>query len=98
MICDTNRPIKIASLNRAGYKAMPAPSKMILDGISILQDLKIYFTSESKNLKFEYENYKRETDRYGVVLEKPEDKNNHLIDPTRYIALYLKIRGFIKTI
>jgi phage terminase large subunit len=98
MICDTNRPLKIASLSRAGYKSMPAPSKMILDGISILQDLKIYFTSESKNLKFEYENYKRETDRYGVVLEKPEDKNNHLIDPTRYIALYLKIRGFIKTI
>lgn len=98
IICDTNRPIKIASLERQGYKTLAAPSKMILDGLSILQDLDVYMTSDSKNLIHEYENYKRETDRYGVVLEMPEDKNNHLIDPTRYIALYLKIRGFIKTI
>lgn len=98
IVCDTNRPIKIASLQRSGYEALSAPSKMILDGIAILQDLEVYVTSESKNLIYEYENYKRETDRYGVVLEKPEDANNHLIDPSRYVALYLKIRGFIKTI
>lgn len=98
IICDTNRPVKIASLARAGYNTLSAPSKMILDGISIMQDLEIHVTKDSGNLIYEYENYKRETDRYGVVLEKPEDANNHLIDPTRYVCLYLKIRGFITSV
>lgn len=97
-ICDTNRPLKIASLNRAGYNAFPAPSKSILDGISILEDLDIYYTSDSPNIAYEQENYTRKVDRYGIVLDEPEDKDNHTIDPARYIALYLKIKGFIKTI
>lgn len=98
IVCDTNRPIKIASLTRAGYQAMSAPSKAILDGIDELNGLTVHYTSSSENIRYEQENYSRKVDRYGIVLEEPEDKDNHLMDPARYVALYLKIRGYIKKI
>jgi hypothetical protein len=37
-------------------------------------------------------------DRYGIVLEEPEDIDNHLMDPSRYIALFLQARGIIKRV
>lgn len=97
IICDTNRPLKTGALRRLGYtRAMPAVNKSILDGIDLLDELKVYYTSSSKNLKYEQENYSRKTDRYGIVLEDPEDADNHLIDPARYIVLYLQRLGIIK--
>ncbi len=51
-----------------------------------------------RNLKNEQENYSRLVDRYGVVLEEPEDLNNHLIDPARYIVAFLRAQGIIKII
>jgi len=100
IICDTNRPLKIASLRRAGYNALQAnkPKDSIVDGIDLLSNLNVYYTSDSENLKIEQENYSRKVDRYGIIMEEPEDNNNHLIDPTRYIALYLKIIGKIKIV
>lgn len=99
IICDTNRPLKTAGLRRLGYsRAIPAVNKSVLDGIDILSELKVYFTSTSANLKYEQENYSRKVDKYGVVEEEPEDLNNHLIDPVRYIALYLVRLGVIKNI
>lgn len=100
IICDNNRLLKIEALWEMGYDyAMqaPKPAGSILDGITILSDMKVYFTASSKNLKYEQENYSRMVDRYGIVLEEPEDKNNHCIDPSRYIALFLKMMGIIKS-
>lgn len=98
VICDTNRPLKIAWLRRSGYHAFPANkvAGSIEDGIDMLQNIKVYYTSTSENLKYEQENYSRKVDRYGVVLEEPEDIDNHLIDPTRYVAQYLAGRGILK--
>lgn len=98
IICDTNRPLKTAGLRRLGYNAFPAPKKGIIDGIDLLSNLKVYFTSCSENIDYEQENYSRKVDRYGIILEEPEDLNNHLIDPARYIVLYLQIKGIIKSI
>ena len=43
-------------------------------------------------------NYARKVDRYGVILEEPEDANNHLMDAIRYVSMFLLREGVIKTI
>lgn len=99
IICDNNRPLKITALWEAGFDyatAAPKPPGSIIDGITGLTNMKVYFTSSSTNLKYEQENYQREVDRYGVVLEEPIDKDNHLIDPTRYVWLFMVMQGIIK--
>ena len=99
IVCDTNRPLKIEALWSMGYDyatQAPKPQGSVIDGIDILSNLKVYYTNTSTNIRSEQENYSRQIDRYGIVLEEPEDKNNHLMDPTRYIALFLKLMGIIK--
>lgn len=100
--CDTNRPEKIKALRDAGYDyafgAYKGPGS-IVDGVDGLRSMKVYYTSSSINLKYEQENYSREVDRYGVVVEgKFEDLNNHLIDPARYIYQFLRREGIIRNI
>ena len=99
IICDNNRPIKIACLRRIGFSAYEAskPKGSILDGIDVLDNLEVYYTRDSKNLEYEQENYSRKVDRYGIILDEPEDVNNHLIDPARYVAQYLVSKGIIKS-
>lgn len=101
IICDDNRQLKIRALREAGYDSAMTARKgagSIIGGISTLNAIKVYYTSSSINLKYEQENYEREVDRYGIVLEEPVDLHNHLIDPTRYIATFLKVQGIIKKI
>jgi phage terminase large subunit len=98
IICDTNRPNKIRQLRTNGFKAFPAPNKGILDGIDLLNDLSVYYTDCSENLAYEQENYSRKVDRTGYVLDEPIDKDNHCIDPIRYVALFLVKLGVIKKI
>lgn len=99
IICDTNRPLKIAMLRKCGWDyAYKAVSKSIQDGIDIINSLDIYYTDDSPDLEAEYENYSYPKDRYGVTMEEPEDDNNHLHDPLRYVALYLVRLGIINRI
>jgi phage terminase large subunit len=100
VICDTNRPLKIRALRDHGYQAQIANKVKgsILDGIDILENLNVHYTSDSVNIHFEQENYSRKVDRYGVVLEEPEDLDNHTIDAIRYIALHLTRIGVIKAL
>jgi len=97
IICDTNRPVKIALLRRRDYEVYLAekPKGSILDGIDLLNNLNVFYTSSSENIAYEQENYSRKVDRYGVILEEPEDINNHLLDGTRYIATYLQSNGIL---
>lgn len=101
VICDNNRPLKILALRRAGWERSISALKKagsILDGIDILDGLEVYYTESSKNLEYEQENYSRVVDKYGVVQDEAEDMDNHLMDPTRYIALHLQNIGIIKKI
>jgi phage terminase large subunit len=100
VICDTNRPLKIRALRDHGYQAQIANKVKgsILDGIDILENLNVHYTSDSVNIHFEQENYSRKVDRYGVVLEEPEDLDNHTIDAIRYIVLHLTRIGVIKAL
>lgn len=101
LICDDNRPKKIAALRLIGYNAMradkgSATSGSLIDSIDFLNDMQVFYTSDSPNLTFEQENYSRKVDRYGVVTEEPEDANNHLIDPIRYVYGFLRRMGIIR--
>jgi phage terminase large subunit len=100
IVCDTNRPLKIAALRKAGWPALPAMKSpgSIIDGIDLLNNLKVFYTHTSVNLKYEQENYSRDVDRYGVILEEPQDVDNHLCDPARYIGQYLQYLGIIKKV
>lgn len=101
IICDNNRPDKIRALRDMGYSYALRASKgkgSILDGIDLLNGLEVFYTQDSKNIEAEQKNYSRKIDRYGVVLEEPEDKDNHTIDPTRYVAGFLLKENIIKNI
>lgn len=101
VVCDNNRPLKIIALRDAGWDYAIAAVKgpgSIKDGTDLLVGLKCYFTASSKNLKYEQENHSRKTDPMGNVLEEPEDTNNHLLDPARYVAQYLKAEGIINSV
>jgi phage terminase large subunit len=98
VICDTNRPLKIAILRRGGWNAIPAvkAKNSILDGIDLLDNLEVYYTKSSVNIAYEQENYSRKEDNKGVVLEEPEDMDNHHMDCARYGTLYFLGRGKIR--
>lgn len=102
ILCDDNRPMKVVALREAGFDYAITAAKgpgSILDGIGLLEKLNVFYTSSSKNLQYEQENYSRIVDRYGIVQEEPEDVNNHLCsDPARYIASFLKAQGIIKIV
>lgn len=101
IVCDSNRPLKIIALRRAGFDYAIAAIKgagSIVDGVNSLTNIPVYFTDRSTNFKYEQENYSRKVDRYGIVLEEPEDVDNHLMDCIRYIYQFLKSEGLIKTI
>jgi phage terminase large subunit len=98
VIADNNRLLKIAALRRHGYTAFPAskPAGSVNDGIDLLHNLHVVFTSSSENIRYEQENYSWKVDNHGVTLDEPEDLNNHTIDPIRYVALYLQSRGIVR--
>lgn len=100
IICDSNRPKKIAMLRRKGFNAMPAAkgAGSIIDGIDTIMNLNVFYTSDSENLEYEQENYSRQVDKYGVVQDEPEDVDNHLMDAVRYIVDRLVQLGIIKQI
>jgi len=101
IVCDTNRPLKIHALRKSGWERAIGAAKIagsILDGIDLLDNLEVYYTDTSLNLAYEQENYSRVVDKYGVVQEEAEDKDNHLMDPSRYIALHLQKHGIIKKV
>lgn len=101
IVCDSNRKLKILALRESGWDyaiAAPKGTGSVIDGIDLLNNLRVYYTSDSVNIKYEQENYSRKVDRYGIVLEEPEDVDNHHMDGARYIATFLQAEGVIRKI
>jgi len=100
IVCDSNRPTKIIALRRSGweYAVSVGGKTRLLDRIGTMQGLNVYYTSTSKNIEFEQENYSYQKDRFGVTLENPEDGNDHLINAIEYIAQKLFEMNIIKNI
>lgn len=90
VVCDNNRRNKIISLRKIGYDYAVACRKFpgsLLDNIDLLTNLNVYYTRSSVNIAYEQENYSRKVDkRSGEVLEEPEDKDDHLMQPLSYVV------------
>ena len=56
----------------------------IMAGVSKLQGYAIYVHPDCKNIMDEFYSYCYQRDKEGNWLNKPEDKNNHLMDALRY--------------
>ena len=84
--CDSADPKSIDFLANNGIRAVPAVKggDSIMRGIRWLQDYEIIIDVRCQNFKNEVEQYHFAEDKFGNVLEKPVDANNHLVDCCRY--------------
>jgi phage terminase large subunit len=85
IICDTNRPDKIATLAEAGFNVAPA-SKQVVAGIAAIKNYDLRITKDSENLLDERSSYSWKVTREGFVLDEPVKVNDHAIDALRYWA------------
>lgn len=86
IVCDSAEPKSIDELRLSGLNAVRAKKgrDSINWGINKIKSYKVHINSNSKNLLNEFDSYKWAMDRYNTIKNVPEDKNNHLIDATRY--------------
>ena len=91
---DSAEPRLIAELRRMGHNIFPSlkGKDSINAGIDLLKRYKLHITSDSNNAIQEFRNYKWKEDRSGKLINVPEDKHNHIIDPTRYATYSLLSR------
>jgi len=87
---DSSEPKSIEELHRMGWNIKPTQkgADSVNAGIDMLKRYKIHIIGS--NLMKEMENYKWMEDKNGNLLNKPEDKYNHLIDALRY-GVYNKL-------
>ena len=83
---DSAEPRLIAELRRMGHNIFPSikGKDSINAGIDLLKRYKIHILSSSSNAISEFRNYKWREDKTGMLVNIPEDKHNHIIDPCRY--------------
>ena len=91
---DSAEPRLIAELRRMGHNIFPSlkGKDSVNAGIDLLKRYKLHITSDSNNAIQEFRNYKWKEDRSGKLINVPEDKHNHIIDPTRYATYSLLSR------
>ena len=85
---DSAQPGNIAELRNKGLYILGAkkPAGSIERGIKFLQSLKSIKIDRKRCPKayWEFSTYEKERDRFGEFKKEYPDKNNHLIDATRY--------------
>ena len=86
---DSAEPRLIEEIYRSGFNIKPVKKgpDSIRFGLSVLQNFGITVSKDSTHLIDELYGYEYITDKNGVVLDKPQDFNNHLIDALRYLAM-----------
>ena len=87
-------------MRQAGWEQAVAISNKskLIDRVTTMQNINIYYTNESKHIDFEQRSYCYEKDKFGKSLEVPTDKNNHTIDAISYVVQHLFNTGVIKII
>ena len=83
---DSAEPRLISELRRMGHNIFPSikGKDSINAGIDLLKRYKIHILTTSSNAISEFRNYKWKEDKSGRLINVPEDKHNHIIDPCRY--------------
>lgn len=86
---DSSEPRLIEEIRRAGFNIKPVTKgkDSINFGIGVLQNYKIKIPKSCQNLINEFYSYEWEQDRFGKILDRPVDFNNHLLDAARYVAM-----------
>jgi len=84
--CDSAEPKSIIEIRKYGINAVPAVKgrDSIEHGIQWLQQQHIIIDSRCINAQNEFAQCHYEEDKFGNVSRKPAQKNDHLIDGTRY--------------
>jgi phage terminase large subunit len=82
---DSAQPQSIEEIRREKFNIRSVNKKSILHGIDLMKRHKIFITSKSENILYEFQSYKWKTDKDGNLLDAPEDRNNHTIDSIRYV-------------
>lgn len=86
LTCDSSEPKSIADLKRNGINAKGAKKgkDSVMYGIKWLQGKEIIVDEDCTETIKELSGYKWREDKDGVVIPKPVDINNHLMDALRY--------------
>jgi phage terminase large subunit len=92
-ICDSANPQGIAEMSRAGINSKSVRKDTILSGIDQIKRSNFFVHHNSKNLIEELNSYVWKSDKNGNNLDETEDKNNHLIDPIRYVLTMKVMRN-----
>lgn len=84
IVADSARPEIIAEIKNNGFRIVGADKNpgSVKRGIDRVSQKQIFYFG--KNLKQEYLSYAWRKKRSGEILDEPEDKNNHLLDASRY--------------
>jgi len=92
--CDSAEPKSIEELRQMDIWAKGATkgAGSINAGISLLKEFQIIVSDESKNIKREQQTYFWHQLKDETIINKPIDKNNHLMDAIRY-AVYSQYRN-----
>ena len=90
-VCDNAKPEMIQDMREAGLRAIPcdkSPSGKTngkLYNINLVQERKVHYLAEDKDLEREYLTYgwrvKKST---GKTIDEPEDSNDHTMDAIAY--------------
>jgi len=86
---DSAEPRLIEEIYRSGFNIKPVKKgpDSIRFGLSVLQNFGLCIERSSTHLIDELYGYEWMQDKNGIVLDKPQDFNNHLIDALRYLAM-----------
>lgn len=92
VIADSSEPKSIDEIKSYGVNIIGAVkgADSVNHGIAYVQAQKISYTSRSKNIKEEYENYSWMANKDGEVFNTPKDIYNHSLDAIRYAVTTLK--------
>ena len=91
VVADSAEMKSITEIYNYGIRSIEPAQKgpdSVKNGIQILQRWEMMITKRSLNLIYELRNYKwKENKITGEKMNEPVDKNNHLLDAARYVAL-----------
>lgn len=83
---DCAEPKSIDELKGYGLRVSPARKgkDSVMQGIRFLQDYRIVVHRRCVNFQTEVQNYAWKRDKFGKLIDEPEDAFNHTIDALRY--------------
>jgi len=86
VVADSAEPKSIDEIKSYGVNIVAAEKgkDSVCQGIQMVQDQRMAMTKRSTNVIKEYRNYLWETDKQGIILNKPEHEFSHSADAARY--------------